>query len=371
MTFPELTISGTADERGYAHGATLLPEIEATIDYYASIFAKTSAEIFDRAKHFRKVIADYNPAFCEEIEGIAAGAKIKEPLWIYALNARSEILALDATIDANECTALYFQPTALLGQNWDWGRPLEDLVVLIRIKISENLIIQMLTEPGIIGKIGLNSHGIGTCLNILRINQALDGVPIHIVLRSILESNNLEGAKLAVRKSGTGKASNILIADQDGNYCNVEFAGDESFILPNKAPFMVHTNHYLGKPINPSDDSYMNSLTRLRVAHENASNLTQFNINEMMAILSDRSDLQFPIWRPYQSDNDLREVGSVATIIMDLKARKLHVRKGNLTDSLIDGGQKSKHAAQDSPANDFVIAFNEKTPVQEGPCLSP
>ncbi len=36
-------------------------------------------------------------------------------------------------------------------------------------EISENHIIQMLTEPGIIGKIGLISHGIGTCLNILMI----------------------------------------------------------------------------------------------------------------------------------------------------------------------------------------------------------
>jgi isopenicillin-N N-acyltransferase-like protein len=357
MRFPEITISGTPNELGFAHGMALSSEIESTIDFYATIFKKSSSEIIDRAKHFRKVILDYNPAFCDEIEGIAAGAKIKEPLWIYALNSRSEILALDATMDANECTALYFQPTALLGQNWDWGRPLEDLAVLMQMKISENHTIQMLTEPGIIGKIGLNSYGIGTCLNILRINQPLNGMPIHIVLRSILESQTLENAKLAIQKSGYGKASNVLCGDPYGNFCDIEFAGDETFMLPSKTPYMVHTNHFLGKPINPTDASFMNSHTRLQVANEKASKLKQFNIDEMKAILTDRSNSEYPIWRHYKSDNELREVGSVATIIMDLKSRKMHVRRGNITYPQKDSGDPTGHEIKDSATNNFVIPF--------------
>ena len=95
MKFPQITISGEPDERGYAHGEALSSEIEATIDFYARIFKKSSAEILDLAKHFRSVIHEYNPTYCEEIEGIAAGAKIRESLWIYALNSRSEILTLD------------------------------------------------------------------------------------------------------------------------------------------------------------------------------------------------------------------------------------------------------------------------------------
>ena len=92
MKFLHITISGKPDERRYAHGEELSSEIEATIDFYARIFKKSSAEILDLAKHFRSVIHEYNPTYCEEIEGIAAGAKIRESLWIYALNSRSEIL---------------------------------------------------------------------------------------------------------------------------------------------------------------------------------------------------------------------------------------------------------------------------------------
>ena len=67
---------------------------------------------------------------------------------------------------------------------------------------------QMITEPGIIGKIGLNSSGLGVCLNILRINKRLDGVPVHIVLRAVLDATNINDALDRAKASGQGKASN-------------------------------------------------------------------------------------------------------------------------------------------------------------------
>lgn len=359
MRFPEFTFTGTPGERGYAHGEALSTEIEATIDFYTTVFKKTSAEIFERAKHFRSVIHEYNPAYCEEIEGIAAGAKIREPLWIYALNSRSEILSLDPSAKLNECTAICFQSTALLGQNWDWGRPLEKLAVLVQIKISEDQTILMLTEPGIIGKIGLNSHGIGACLNILLIDKPLNGVPIHIVLRAILEAQTLEEAKMAIRKSGCGKASNILFGDQEGNFNFVEFAGDESFCVQPRGQFTIHTNHYLKRQINPNAGDFRNSYTRYHTAKEKASTLSNFTIDEMKSILTDRSSHEFPIWREYKPDNDLLDVGTVATIIMDLKAKQLHIRKGNIKNSEKVSAKATAQNSTERPANGFYIAFEQ------------
>ena len=338
MSFPEIILSGSPAERGFAHGETLSSEIEAAIDYYATIFSKSSAEIFDLARHFRNVIHEYNPAYCAEIEGIANGAKI-DPLWIYALNSRSEILALDASSSANECTSICFEPTALLGQTWDWGRPLEKLVVLMQINIAEDHKIQMLTEPGIIGKIGMNSQGIGACLNILLIDKPLDGVPIHIVLRAVLESRTLEEARAAIQRSGNGKASNILFGDRGGNFSYVEFAGDKAFVTHPKEPFAIHTNHYLAHPINPDNEDYRHTHTRFRTARAKATALSDFNFDEMKTILSDRSESECPIWRPYQVEEELGEVGTLATIIMDLKEQRLYIRKGN------------------EGAEDFVVAF--------------
>ena len=359
MRFPEITITGTPEERGNAHGEALSAEIEAAIDYYATVFKKPSSEILERAKHFRNVIRGYNPAYCEEIEGIAAGAKIKEPLWIYALNSRSEILALDPSVNTNECTALCFQPTALLGQNWDWGRPLEKLVVLMQIRISEDHTIRMLTEPGIIGKIGLNSYGIGACLNILLIDKPLNGVPVHIVLRAVLESQTLDEAKMVIKRSGYGKASNILFGDRKGNFNYVEFAGDESFLGQSTAQFIVHTNHYLEQPITPDEGDFRNTYTRYRVANKLASSIRNYSVDEMKMILSDHSDPEFPIWRVYQPDEDLQEVGTVATIIMDLKSQQLHVRKGNIKYPEKTSDIMGNQSSLDGSANDFVIAFEK------------
>ena len=62
---------------------------------------------------------------------------------------------------------------------------------------------------------------------------------------------------MAIQKSGYGKASNILFGDQKGNFNYVEFAGDESFMKQCKEQFMVHTNHYLVRSINPDDGDFV------------------------------------------------------------------------------------------------------------------
>jgi hypothetical protein len=116
-------------------------------------------------------------------------------------------------------------------------------------------------------------------------------------------------------------------------------------------------NHFLAQPINPDEGHYCNSYARFRVANEKASALNKFTIDEMKTILTDRSDREFPIWRRYQPDDDLQEVGTVATIIMDLKAHQLHIRKGNISNLDKDGKSTADHNSAESFTNDFVIAF--------------
>jgi len=325
-SFPELIVSGSAFERGVQHGTAFKNKIASTIDFYAAIFKLPVAEIFDRARHFQRLIADYRSDFIEEMDGIAKGADVN-PFWIVALNSRSEILSFDASCDANECTALYFRKTAVLGQNWDWEMAMESNTVLMRVDLSNGTQIQMLTEPGIIGKIGLNSHGLGVCLNILRIDKPLDGIPIHIVLRSILESPTIDSALDEVRSCGVGKASNALIGDASGNCVNVEFAGNERFEIRSFGDFMIHTNHVLSRHINPNDETFHCSYSRLHAAEKRASSLVDFSIDEMKDILVDGTG-EYPICRPYKKHKDVQKMGTIASIVMDLKQRRFHIRRG-------------------------------------------
>lgn len=331
---PEITISGKPDERGFRHGKELADSIRKTVEFYTRIFGKSEKEIFKLANHFKGKIQEFNKEYVIEIDSIAEGAGLN-PMYLYALNSRSELLSLDP----NECTAIYFQSTRILGQNWDWAKELEEMTVLMRIEQPNGHTIRMITEPGIIGKIGMNSSGLGVCLNILRINKRLDGVPIHIVLRSVLDSTDINDARDRVKASGNGKASNILLGDRSGDCFSVEFAGDELLTVTPENGVLIHTNHYLGRDINPEQGVFRCSYSRMRTAKERVSLITEQSVEEMKSILLDRSHEEFPINRRYIPDSIVEEMGTVCTIIMDLENQFIYLKKGHTseTDFLVYG----------------------------------
>ena len=54
-----------------------------------------------------------------------------------------------------------------------------------------------------------------------------------------------------------------------------------------------------------------------------------FSMNEMKKLLLDQSHPDLPICRPYVEDPDLGNVGTICTIIMDLKNTQLHITRGS------------------------------------------
>jgi isopenicillin-N N-acyltransferase-like protein len=333
QAFKTIGIAGTPHERGVMHGRILRDEIADVLVFYRDIFKRPEAEVLELAAAFQRTITEFNIDYIDEIQGIAEGSG-QDPLWIVALNARTEILAQNKNNFVNECTSLCFPGPSILGQTWDWGKPLEALCVVMHIRRSDGHEICMLTEPGIIGKIGMNNAGLGVCLNILTLGCKLDGVPIHIMLRAILDCQSTREAIDVINKAPFGKSSNILVADRSGQCFDKEFAGDEMLTPEAINGSFIHTNHYLGKEINAaSDPLFFNSRSRMKMALERASETTDYSLDTMIDILSDRSDDKYPIYRSYLPDDVLQDVGTVATILMDLSAQQFHIRKGNQPDS--------------------------------------
>jgi isopenicillin-N N-acyltransferase like protein len=323
--FPEITLAGNADERGYQHGTDLRDRIEATIGFYREIFGMTKEAVFDLARYFQGEISKYMASYATEIEAIASGSK-QEPEWIYALNARTEILS---PLASQECTSVCFPSTSLLGQTWDWGKELEKLAVVMRIPRETRPSILMLTEPGIIGKIGMNSHGIGVCLNILKTTQELRGVPIHIVLRSILDTDNLVEAQ-AIAERSMGTASNVLVASDQNEYFNMEYAGMSGYTRSSGSAAHVHTNHFCSGDVSSDPLATECSTTRLHTAQRLVQACSSHSMDELKSVLSS-TDGSFPIFSSYKLERILKnvEVGTIATVTMDLLKRKVQVRKGN------------------------------------------
>lgn len=328
-----ISLSGSPAEIGFRHGKLLSKQIRRNIEFYKPLFLnnlESETKVLDAAERLKAQIADFNPNYKTEIDHVALGAEVSEPLWLYALNSRTE-LAL--TQDFYECTAIVFPRHYVIGQTWDWAQGLEDNFVVMEIEFPSGHKILQMTEAGIIGKIGLNNCGLGVTLNILWIeDKVLSGLPIHIVLRAILESRTLKEAISNIDRSGGGKASNIIIS-QGGQAYDVEFFGHETHYHDIKDEIYTHTNHYLhsGNSIQLDVIDRANSISRYIKAVEELSNVKDFSTAEMISILSDQSGGDNSILATYKIGSKIGMGcwGTLATIVMDLDNGTMHVRKGN------------------------------------------
>ena len=326
-SLPYFTCKGSSQEMGLAHGQQLADRIHATYTFYEQAIFKNSAlsteQIRSRADQVLRLIADFDPDLCLEIEAIASAAKI-EAWKIYLLNARTEILNAPVA----ECTSVYFQDSALQGQTWDWIRELEELVVVMRYEFGNGRYIITLTEPGMLAKIGLNSAGLGVGRNFFASSNQLDGVPVHVLQRALLQCDDLEQARRKIQESGMGKSSHFLLGDAKGQCFGMEFANGIRAELAAEDGVLIHTNHCVGSDIE--SELLPTSAERLASAREHVMNCVTFDRQAMERILLDDSNGDYSVQANYHAEDALGglEVGTCATIIMDLAERQFFAKRG-------------------------------------------
>jgi isopenicillin-N N-acyltransferase-like protein len=327
--FPVIKIHGAAEERGRQHGTLLKERIHRTLEFYQQQFQLPEQEILCIADQFRKSTEAFREDISVEIDALARSAEV-DPLWIYALNGRTELLNLNPM----ECTTLVFREQRLMGQNWDWHSEMEELAVILDIEKEDGHRILTMTEPGMIGKIGMNHCGVGVCLNFMTIdNYQPSGVPLHVILRTILDSKSVNEAQSLIAPILRGKVGNILISNGHGEIVDLELAGDEYFSIPVDDLF-VHTNHFLTK-IDYDLMLFPSSTGRYNRAKELLSQIDVPSIDSLKDILKDRGNGDAPICRTRFSHPWLTDDTSitVTTIIMDLKNMQFHITRGNPFDN--------------------------------------
>src|SRR6266511_2581609 len=127
--YPTIAVSGSPRRRGEQHGALAADRVRRSLaGYRAAYWASgvTWAAARERAAAFVPWIERYDSRQLEELEGIAAGARV-DPLDVVALNVRTEMInsaeVLGAPARPAECTALALRRadgSALIAQNWDY-----------------------------------------------------------------------------------------------------------------------------------------------------------------------------------------------------------------------------------------------------------
>lgn len=329
LRFAELDVRGDARARGQAHGEHFSARIAETFSFYMdSLFAGGPLgpqQIADRAQQIPALVSRYAPMMSDQIEGIAQGCGL--PAWkIYVLNARTEIL--NARID--ECSALFFTDTGVLAQNWDWVEPLEALCVLIHHGCEDGHSYLAFGEPGMVGKIGLNSAGLGVCLNILFAPHNLTGLPVHILIGALLNCRSYSQAEQLLANCGLGKASHLLLASANGDAVSMEYFGDERHALLPENGVLMHTNHCLGRGAAGRTSDLANSCARYDRMVSAVAAAKNRDLGDAKAILLSEEGGEDALMRAYKPQSVLGDhlVGTCACIVMELGPRRMHIRRG-------------------------------------------
>jgi isopenicillin-N N-acyltransferase like protein len=343
IPFPIIRV-GESDPfaRGLCHGRMARDQVVASLRTYRRLFKDFVGIEWEDAKRiglrYARPIGAYAPDLLEEIRGVAEGSG-NDLAEILALNSRSEIALSARLVDGCTAFAAFGTATAggdvLLCQNWDWRASQREAFVVLLIEREDRPAITMLTEAGIIGKIGFNSAGLGACLNAIVTDQVReDGVPLHVVLRRILDSRNLGDAIQAVGAAGIASAANFLIAQDRGGALDIEAVPSDFDVLLPDRDMICHTNHLrslrlvavrdLGKMVLP--DSYPRLARVVRLLEERHGCLSEA---EAYAILRDRDNGPDSICRREDpQDPEGKRLQTVFSVVMNLTRRQLSVTDG-------------------------------------------
>ena len=327
MDIKIIKVSGNPTERSKSYAEQLRTRIQQTYDFYNDVVFKHSelsdVEIYKRVNILISKTRAVFPNLISELECISESSNI--PIQqIFLINARTEIL----NASVGECTSIAIPKNNLLAQTWDWIEEMENLMVILIVEKEDGSSFVTLTEPGMLAKIGINNYGISVGLNFLKSKHSLDGVPVHLLLRAILDCTSLKKVREIVAQSNMGKSSYIPVATSIGEAVGFEFSNDAMQELTPMDDVLLHTNHCLAPnmtsvPLPTSNQRYETTLANLRTD-------TNFNFATVDRILSDTSSSEAPVQAPYRPSESLGNlsVGTCATIIMELEKLRFSYRKG-------------------------------------------
>lgn len=247
---------------------------------------------------------------------------------IIAINVRTEI---NFGLFSDGCTALSWRTdrASYLAQNWDWMGAQKENLIAMTIRQAGKPTIKMITEAGLIGKIGLNSASVGVCLNAIKV-LGMDAarMPCHLGLRMVLESESREDAVRSLERYGVASSCHMLVADASGGVGLEWSSKDLRKVEMNASRQVFHTNHYLVEHQEGVVDTVWlkDSLVRIVRVEELCGELGDSPDPEDIAgVFKDEKGLPTAICR---DEKDGNATGTLFNIVMDLEGRRAAVTLG-------------------------------------------
>ncbi|WP_260841966.1 C45 family autoproteolytic acyltransferase/hydolase [Siminovitchia fortis] len=346
----KLHLQGSAKEIGFLHGSQGKQEVMNSLKAYERLFYVAKKMSWQEAREHSllhlNAIEKYDFQMIEEMEGIAEGAGVDFED-ILTLNARSEIALTNiGEVFSDGCTSMAVSSPiikdTIIGQTWDWTASQKNSLLLLDIEAKNAPLITMVTEGGIIGKIGFNSAGVGFCLNALVTDKGTNKIPLHLGYRAVLNSYSQAEAISKISNGQIAASGNFLIGYDDGNgngmTVNLEVSPFGIDYVGGDDGWLTHTNHICSNVIKQyvndvNDVRFEDSILRKKRADQliKASIAAKEPINEQTfeRWLSDTLNKPSSI-NHFENENapEYRKVETIFSIIMNLSERRALLRVG-------------------------------------------
>lgn len=333
---PLIELSGPPRERGRIHGEAARERVRRGIAHYADQLARSEAgmaEIADLVRRFLPTIDAFDPAYVEEIRGIAEGAAVPFEQAVL-LNARTEILKLGPRLKGREdpdgCTGVVaLGPATADGgvvhaQNWDWKKECAETAVVLRIRRDDGPDILTFTEAGGLARSGLNAAGVAITANYLECDRDYReiGVPLALLRRKMLEQRHVALAMRTAYCTPKSASNNIMVSHAGGIAIDFECAPDETFQVHHDRGLLVHANHWvspvaLSKLKDTGIASTPDSLYRdIRVRELLEPHRGAIGTDHVKAALFDAYQSPWSVCRPPRMNLSSNLSATVAMIVM-------------------------------------------------------
>jgi len=347
---PVVDVSGTPAEMGASYGAQARDQIRANVEAYLERFDKavglSRAAVIAQGALFRATSRQHFPRLALMLDTMAGEAGL-DPELIYAINARSELLYGNPTCgspgEVGECTSIGVLDThtvnghTLLAQNWDWHPEQRPYTLLLITRDERGHEVAALTEAGMLAKAGLNSAGVGVCVNLIGSDRdgRPGGVPYHVLLRSVLEADSVSWASRNVLRAPRSASINLLIGqshNDGGELLDLELCpGDAGWLHPQEG-ILVHANHFEAPvPVYDTIKDWGGSslfrsarARRLLLAREG-----KLSLDEILGVLKDHYGVPLAICRHVDvRDSPADQSVTIWTVLMDLDERSIQLISG-------------------------------------------
>ena len=357
MTFPIIQLSGSSFQQGVQQGQQLKEPIGQNLEIYFDRFLREAhlerAEVLERAAKMLEVIKRLNLEYYDGMRGISEGSGFSL-LEIAALNVRYEILYYQFGEVALEehglaprervldgCTAFAVMPEAsstnqlMIGQNWDWIPDVKGAI--LHTKHDDGLETLAFTEAGIFGgKLGLNSNGVGLCINGM---TSMDDDwsravrPVHVRCYEILKSRDFKNAVKIVTDEARACSVNLLVAQAPNMAVDLEAAPNGVRQVSCSLGSMAHTNHFLAPNemgvIEPPSERRDNSRHRQKRMTQLLESKRPLALEDLQTFLRDRDGGADGICRyPNMDDPPEEHYVTVTAVIMNLETREMWITDG-------------------------------------------